>query len=167
MVMVIFDGTYFQLMNDPGDAVGTVKAWLTETVPLGYLECKGTSLVRADYPELFAVLGTNYGNADGTHFYIPDLRGMFLRGWDHARTLDPDAGTRLNRGDGTTGDHVGTYQTDDLKSHLHTYTYKTITGGDSGGADPNSLTDASHNTGSTGGSETRPYNTNVMYIIKV
>ena len=50
---------------------------------------------------------------------MPDWRGSFIRFWDDGRGLDPDAASRTNRGDGTTGDHVGTYQTDSLQEHRH------------------------------------------------
>jgi len=40
-----------------------------------WLLCDGASLLRSDYPDLFGVIGTTYGAADGTHFNIPDLRG--------------------------------------------------------------------------------------------
>jgi len=40
-----------------------------------WLACDGTSLLRGDYPDLFAVIGTTYGSADGSHFSLPDLRG--------------------------------------------------------------------------------------------
>ena len=37
--------------------------------------CDGASLLRADYVDLFGIIGTTYGSADGTHFNLPDLRG--------------------------------------------------------------------------------------------
>lgn len=40
-----------------------------------YLFCDGASVLRGDYPDLFAVIGTAYGSADSTHFNVPDLRG--------------------------------------------------------------------------------------------
>jgi len=40
-----------------------------------FLPCDGASVLRADYPDLFAVIGTTYGSVDGTHFNVPDLRG--------------------------------------------------------------------------------------------
>jgi len=40
-----------------------------------WLDCDGSSLVRSDYPDLFAVIGTIYGAADGSHFNLPDLQG--------------------------------------------------------------------------------------------
>jgi len=43
MITVVFDGSYFQLLNNPGEAVGSIKGWLMESLPLGYLECNGAS----------------------------------------------------------------------------------------------------------------------------
>lgn len=74
----------------------------------GTLECDGSLKTITSYPRLFNVIGTKYGGNGVTTFALPDLRGTFPRGWDHGRGLDPDASTRTNRGDGTTGDHVGT-----------------------------------------------------------
>jgi microcystin-dependent protein len=45
-----------------------------------WLVCDGASLLRSEYPDLFAVIGTAYGAPDGTHFNIPDLRGRTLIG---------------------------------------------------------------------------------------
>jgi len=39
-----------------------------------WLLCDGASVLRADYPDLFTVIGTTYGAVDGTHFNLPDLR---------------------------------------------------------------------------------------------
>lgn len=52
------------------------------TVPSGYLECNGQSVLRASYPELFAVMGTTYGYADATHFNLPDVKGKCIFGYD-------------------------------------------------------------------------------------
>lgn len=87
---------------------GLVFPWLTETVPTGYLEINGATLLIASYPNLFNLIGTLYGGDGVTTFKLPDFRGEFLRGWDHGRGLDPNAGTRTNAGGGVTGDHVGT-----------------------------------------------------------
>lgn len=45
------------------------------TVPSGWLECNGASLLRTDYPALFTAIGTTWGSVDGTHFTLPDMRG--------------------------------------------------------------------------------------------
>jgi microcystin-dependent protein len=49
--------------------------WPASTLPAGFLECNGQSLVRASYPALFTAFSTTFGAADGTHFNLPDLRG--------------------------------------------------------------------------------------------
>lgn len=148
---------------------GTVRIWPTESVPTGFLECDGSSLLRASYPDLFAVIGTEFGYADATHFNLPDFRGVFMRGWDHGAGVDPAAATRTDRGDGTTGDHTGTKQDDELASHRHTLG-KQMTPSDSSDTDYFDGSGAAPTTtlytAYTGGNETRPVNTNVMFIIK-
>ena len=57
-----------------GVPVGTIVAWPVATNPEdmdNWLECNGQSISPSVYPELFAVVGGQ----------VPDLRGMFLRGY--------------------------------------------------------------------------------------
>ena len=59
---------------------------------------------------MFGVIGTTYGSGDGlTNFAVPDLRGMFVRGFDDGRGLDP---LRV----------FGTDQTFAVESHNHSGT---------------------------------------------
>lgn len=61
--------------------VGEIIAYAGTTSPDSrWLACDGASLVRVDYADLFAVIGTNYGAADGSHFSLPDLRGRTATG---------------------------------------------------------------------------------------
>ena len=175
------------------DWVGSLIIWPTSTPPAGYLECDGSALSRTTYAALYAVLGTTYGKGAGTTasttFRLPDLRGEFIRGWDHGRGIDPDRAARTDRGDGTTGDKVGTRQAASLKSHhqigLHNSPYLTgrgymygyehdgISASVGQGAFPN-LSAGPHDnkastaikTGDTGGAETRPRNIALMVAIK-
>ena len=56
--------------------VGEVKQYAGETAPNGYLLCQGQAVSRTTYANLFNVIGTKYGNGDGsTTFNLPDLRG--------------------------------------------------------------------------------------------
>lgn len=132
---------------------GSVFWFAANAAPSGYLECDGSSQLRATYPGLFAVIGTTFGSVDGTHFNLPDLRGYFARGWDHSAGVDP-------------GRTFGTTQADAFRSHLHTVT-GTLLGG-AGAASGGQLTDSflSFNSGSTGGSETRPVNLALLGCIK-
>ena len=41
------------------------------SIPAGWLFCDGRSLLRGDYPALFAAVGTTHGAVDGTHFNLP------------------------------------------------------------------------------------------------
>lgn len=56
---------------------GELKMWAgpLDTIPTGWLPCDGSQLLRANFPELFAVIGTNFGSGDGaTTFNLPDFR---------------------------------------------------------------------------------------------
>lgn len=50
-------------------------AGISNPNPGNWLTCDGASLLRTDYPDLFATVGTTFGAVDGTHFSLPDLRG--------------------------------------------------------------------------------------------
>lgn len=151
---------------------GTIITTALTAAPKGYLECNGAAVNRTTHARLFDELGVIYGNGDGsTTFNLPDYRGRFLRGFDNTAGTDPDAASRTNRGDGTTGDAVGTVQADEFKSHNHTLSRHT---GSSSNyrlswiqrySSPPAST--SQPTDYTGGNETRPKNINVMYCIKL
>lgn len=160
------DGTWAAPPSS-GLPTGAIFAWPTSTAPTGALECDGSAVSRTTYAALFAVIGDDYGAGDGsTTFNLPDFRGEFLRGWDHGRGADPDAASRTNRGDGTTGDAVGTKQSHQFASHTHSGA------GANGTANGNQGTGGSQArhvgtqiTNATGGNETRPRNVNVMWCI--
>lgn len=101
-------------------AVGEIMDWPTEVVPTGFLECDGSAVSRTTYADLFSAIGTRYGAGDSvTTFNIPDRRGEGVRGWDHGAGRDLDVEDRTNRGDGTTGDAVGTKQSAAMQRHAH------------------------------------------------
>jgi len=154
--------------------IGSIIAWTTNTAPTGWLECDGSAVSRTTYVRLFAIISDDYGNGDGsTTFNLPDLRGEFLRGYDHGAGTDPNAGTRTNRGDGTTGDNVGTKQADENKAHRHFADdglkfWVQDTGSptyDMGAMNINTRLD--NRTAASGGNEARPTNINVMWCIKI
>ncbi|HSG30330.1 MAG TPA: hypothetical protein VLB82_02175 [Thermodesulfobacteriota bacterium] len=101
----------------------------------------------------------------------PDLRGMFIRGWDDGRGLDPDSADRLDPTfTNTVGDVVGSVQSDALQQHGHLIPL--IVGTGSQGSSRNVL-DGQGNTQSTGdiqnanvSTETRSVNTYLQFIIK-
>ena len=90
---------------------GMIASFGMETPPDGWHVCNGGEYSITSYSELYAVIGTTWGElTDGsggsgdTHFRVPDLRGEFLRGFDNAAGNDPDASDR------TGGDAVGSSQ---------------------------------------------------------
>lgn len=132
----------------------------------GWLICNGTTQLRADFPDLFTFLGLTYGPGDGsTNFVLPDYRGQFLRGLDEGAGNDPDALSRGDRGDGVTGDKVGTTQGDIFDSHSHTGGFSAQVAASGGGSFFAGL--SAINTGLAGGSETRPKNIYVQYFIHI
>lgn len=134
--------------------VGSIFAWPAATPPAHALECNGALLSRTTYSKLFAVFGTAYGAGDGaTTFNLPDLRGEFLRGWDHGRGLD-------------VGRALGSVQLDELKSHTHTYDVGTSRSDYAFGSGTWAFyANVSGATKATGGAETRPRNVAVMFCI--
>jgi len=156
--------------NVPANSVltGSITAWPVPAIPSDYLECDGAEISRTTFSDLFAVIGTNYGVGDGsTTFDIPDLRGEFIRGFDNTAGNDPDAGSRTDRGDGTTGDAVGTKQAEDFLEHIHEIKVNDVDVGGTAHAQgeqsgPSGLFDSN----AAGGNETRPRNVYMMYIIK-
>ena len=152
-----------------GVPAGVISPFGGTVAPSGYLLCDGTAVSRITYASLFSAIGTTWGNGDGlTTFNVPDLQNMFLRG----------SGTSA----------VGVYEADDFKSHTHTATVTdpghvhalNTQNGFSGGAGQfaqsaifqgifntlSALTGISVTNSSTGGTETRPVNKRVLYIIK-
>jgi microcystin-dependent protein len=73
--------------------VGSLTMWTASgAIPDGWLLCDGSTQSRTgQYSPLFAVIGTTYENAgdSGSVFRLPDYRGMFLRGLDEGRGVDP------------------------------------------------------------------------------
>ncbi len=148
--------------------------------PLNYLEsqgfmlCDGRVLSTTEFPELYAVLGTLYGqgtaNGGAAGFVIPDYRGLFLRGNDGGAGLDPDAASRLRPTGTGTANVVGSLQCDALQEHTHSYSaVATSTTAQSGQAAAMTTTNAqttSPDAPALVSSETRSKNIAVNYVIK-
>nr|WP_294943288.1 phage tail protein [uncultured Mucilaginibacter sp.] len=145
----------------------------------GWFLCDGAELPQKDYPRLFTILEDTCKKEPG-RFFLPDLRGTFLRGVDvpghrQERSRDPDAGTRKSHIlDTVVGNQVLSRQADAFISHGHDTPKGTrynetlkIMKGDAVTFDkfykpvnPDTMT-----TAATGGKETRPVNVSVNYII--
>lgn len=72
-----------------GAEIGSVTAFAMPTPPEGWLVCDGSAVSRTDYADLYAAIGTVWGEGDEiTTFNLPDLRGEFIRGFDDGRGVD-------------------------------------------------------------------------------
>lgn len=144
----------------------------------GWLVCNGDAISRNDYAELFNVIGNMFGSGNYVStFNLPDLRGRFVRGVDNGAGRDPDAKSRTaSSSGGNTGDNVGSVQEDEFKKHNHLLpNIPKDTGGKYGapmGGSGLGITWPGYNGTPTpvsddvGGSETRPKNIYLNYIIK-
>ncbi len=146
------------LAGTSGIPIGGIVTWAVTAPPVNWLVCDGTPVSRTTYSGLFSILGTLYGAGDGTTtFNIPDYRGSFLRGFDAGAGLDPARA-------------LATYQADEFASHTHTFPGDTtggfntpinsIVAGDRGATATGTVIN------STGGTETRPKNWSVQFIIR-
>lgn len=147
---------------------GAVMAFARNTAPDGWLECAGQAVSRTTYADLYAALGTTFGNGNGsTTFNLPNLRGEFIRGWDNGRGVDQSR-------------TFGSSQTDAFQGHRHPQRAGSETGqpgsygryGDGDGNVDTGLTTGTPSTDGTNGtprtaSETRPRNIALMYCIKI
>jgi microcystin-dependent protein len=108
--------------------------WLThnQRIPDGCVEADGRAIGRTTYSDYYALVGNTYGAGDGsTTFNVPDMRGMFMRGWDHGRGYD------VGRAFGTAQGHAM-----QATSHSHTLDGRIMVG---------SITTSGMNTGITPG----------------
>lgn len=88
---------------------GIVIPFAGTTAPHGWMLCDGSAVSRTTYAALFAVIGTTYGEGDGsTTFNIPDLSGRVVIGVSNTHAL------------GTTGgSETVTLTADQLPAHTH------------------------------------------------
>ena len=146
---------------------GTIIAYGGKVAPAGWLVCDGKSIDKTNYPALYAVIGGGFG-AGGTAFNVPDLRGRFLRGWDNGAKRDPEAENRTPMSPGgAKNDNIGSVQLDEFKSHTHNYVAMLqTTGNDTSSELYERYGDYQKASSAAGGTETRPINAYVNYIIK-
>lgn len=125
------------------------------------------------------VLSKTNAAINGTEFAVPDLRGMFLRGADFAGEFDLDNTTRFGFGS-VGGANYGTFEFQQFLNHIHAATSSVTSRVSAGGGIfltlDTSLTVGTANIDDTvtattsvfesGGSETRPVNAYVNWVMK-
>lgn len=81
--------------------LGSIATFAMPEPPDGWLTCDGQEVSRQVYTALFTKIGTIFGKGDGKYtFNLPDLQGMFVRGWDGKRRF-------------------GSFQNDQMQGHTH------------------------------------------------
>jgi microcystin-dependent protein len=147
---------------------GVVAMHAASTAPTGWLECNGTAVSRTTYAALFTAISTTWGAGDGsTTFNVPDLRGEFVRGWDHGKGTD--AGRTF-----ASSQTVQTNRPTSIRSNVDAAAdFDTVTIPESGESPEfdtggTALVGAATRTMAItmSGLETRPRNIALMYIIK-
>lgn len=94
-----------------GIPIGCVLCFATPKHPDGFLPCDGRELSKSAYRELYASIGNTWGETSST-FFLPDLRGLFVRGWDDGNGVDPESGADSIR-------KFGSEQADAFQGHAH------------------------------------------------
>ncbi|NBO98883.1 MAG: hypothetical protein EBU90_01975 [Proteobacteria bacterium] len=98
--------------------VGDIKYSVRNTDHLGWLVCDGRTISRDDYPELFAVIGTAFGNPppSGTTFKLPNCSGRVIG------TIGTGSGLTARTLGDTLGAETHTLTVGEMPSHSHTIT---------------------------------------------
>lgn len=99
--------------------IGTVQPFLGLTPPKGYLLCQGQKVSKTVYSELYAICGDLFGQSTETEFYLPDLRGKTIAGYNENDNTMNSIGKLLGS---TTHIH-------DVKDHYHILPYFDGNGG--------------------------------------
>lgn len=173
---------------DLGSPAGIIAPFAGTSAPSGWLTCEGQAVSQTTYAALYAAIGAtwNTGGEGVGNFRLPDLRGVFLRG----------TGTNgTGSSSGAVGPSVGTYAGDTFQGHWHSvndpghvhtfagasYNYAdTLNGtqpfantgyGTSTNSSTTGLTVRAPSTDGTNGTpqtgtETKPKNYGILYIIK-
>ena len=171
-----------------GVPVGTILAHAANTPPTGFLECNGSNISRSTYATLFSTISTTFGVGDGSStFALPDLRGQFIRGWANNGSTDASRVFGSTQTD-QNKNHTHTTDSTTLTGGIRKISEGFLAGGSATGVftktsdGNNSITgssstspvggvdfDGTHThtiSSSGGGTEARPTNLALMYIIK-
>lgn len=103
------------ILEPSGDTlpIGAITQFSGSIAPTNWLFCNGQAISRTEYSELFAIIGTHYGEGDGsTTFNLPDFIGRVPVGLD---AEDPDFDALGDFG----GEKTHTLTINEMPSHAH------------------------------------------------
>lgn len=110
-----FDGIWKEIKIKASDTlpIGTQVAYGGAVPPTGWLICDGSAVSRTQYADLFAVIGTSYGEGDGsTTFNLPNKKGRVSAGYDSTNSKFNAIGKKL-------GEETHTLTVAELAEHNH------------------------------------------------
>ena len=145
-------------INSP--KAGFIYPLASSTVPEGFLLCDGAEYGREEYPELFAAIGTIYGEGDGsTTFNVPNLQTRVPVGAGEGYELGSIGGEATH-----------TLTVDEMPKHTHSMVYYNSSGAYNWGYNytngKSTLSDGTPSNGGiyyTGGDQ--PHNNMQPYIV--
>ncbi|WP_455466906.1 phage tail protein [Bartonella sp. B39] len=159
---------------------GFIATFAMQEVPSGWLLCDGATYECKDYPQLFKAIGDKWGKDSDTTFKVPDFRGMFLRGFDDGRGVDPKRNFATEQKDSIKS-HTHDCTIEEAGEHTHKFYYWDTDRGsgpiggrnsafgdfkNSGITEPSGAHTHKATLSPTGEAETRPVNATVVYAIK-
>lgn len=153
------------LFSTEAPVVGEILLWPhTDTSPLtNALWCDGSAVSRTTYADLYSLIGTYYGNGDGsTTFNIPDLRGYCVQLDDNS--IGSTAAYTTAKNGLTLADYSHRhYLNGPLENSPNPYGVPVADDTIGGGENPNDTEEAGSHTHAFGGfydldNETRPIN---------
>lgn len=172
----------YSIYAQNGVPTGSIMPYIGTTAPNGWLLCNGNPIPSGSYYDnLKALAGNN----------TPNLNGMFLRGAGSQTTYPSNVGPAVKvvqQDDVKAHLHNLNLNTNETGDHTHTTGFANDDYNGGGGSNKNGLEDdtvgpnnrtlstnsagahthnVSGNTANTGGTETRPINYGVNYIIKI
>ena len=107
------------ILEPSGDTlpIGAITEFGGSVAPTNWLFCNGQAVSRTEYAELFAAIGTNYGEGDGsTTFNVPDFIGRVPVGLD---AEDNDFDELGDFG----GEKTHTLTVNEIPEHNHTFNF--------------------------------------------
>lgn len=140
-----------------GYMLGWIFPCITAAVPDNALLCDGTTYLKSDYPDLYAILDSAY-IVDAAHFKVPDLTGRTMIGESISHAVGSQG-----------GEETHTLTQAEMPSHSHSYggtlLTSTVVPPPLDGLSPNPLPAATGNTGGDGAhNNMQPFHT-VRYCV--
>lgn len=115
--MIIKNGKRIDGFSTDSLPIGTLQPFLGLKAPNGYLICDGSLVSKTVYQELYAICGSLFGTETSTHFYLPDLRGKTIAGYN----ADDDTLNTIGKLLGAISHtHTSAAHTHSIAGHTHT-----------------------------------------------